>query len=207
MKDCLLLNHAKWLIVLFVFFSLSPIYLYFADDSELDAQISATFPFGASQRYIEAAVFNVPHICVQGNRIYRRNRISKWKGKLIRIVATPHTHFGCWSINHIRYVIVRCDDVMCAWHTVIEADVVGCYSASDALSLLWCTRWIILKTIKYAQRTFAQSYIKSTFIINIFFSFRFYRSHNWKSTTIHSQKVSETLVLAKGRKSKCASLI
>jgi len=52
------------------------------DHIELDAQIPAPFPSSQSQRHHQIAVLNFPYVRVQGNRVHRRNGISKRKGNI-----------------------------------------------------------------------------------------------------------------------------
>lgn len=51
--------------------------LLLTDNIEFDAQVPAAVPFGAGQRYPQATIFNVQDVCVQGDRIYCGDRLSK----------------------------------------------------------------------------------------------------------------------------------
>jgi len=65
--------------ILCLFFLSVPLSL---DHIELDAQIPAPFPSSQSQRHHQVAVLNFPHVRVQGNRVHRRDGVSKRKGNL-----------------------------------------------------------------------------------------------------------------------------
>lgn len=57
--------------------------LLLTDNTEFDAQVPAEVPFGAGQWHPKTTIFNVQDVCVQGDRIYCGDRLSKWKGRTL----------------------------------------------------------------------------------------------------------------------------
>ena len=49
----------------------------FADDPELDAQVPAPVPPGASQRHHAAALLHLPHLRLQGVPVHRGHRLPE----------------------------------------------------------------------------------------------------------------------------------
>lgn len=54
---------------------------FIADDTELDAQVSAEVSPRASQRHPEASLFDVQELRFQRDGIHRRDGLSKREGK------------------------------------------------------------------------------------------------------------------------------
>lgn len=51
--------------------------VYYADDTELNAQVPAAVPPGAGERYPEAAVFHLQDVRLQGDRVHRGHSLSE----------------------------------------------------------------------------------------------------------------------------------
>ena len=67
-------------------------------DSELDAQVPAAISSGEGQWYSETALQHISHLCFQGDRVYRRNSLSKWKGESYFQIFQM-TVFSVWGVK------------------------------------------------------------------------------------------------------------